>query len=58
MIAAKDELAHLVDCLSEAEAENVLAALDQHCPEIFCPKVPTYLIQRADGKTVWVSVPE
>jgi hypothetical protein len=34
MITAKDELAHLADCLSEEEAEQVLALLEKHWPEV------------------------
>ena len=34
MISAKDELAHLVECLSEEEAERVLDVLDKYYPEV------------------------
>lgn len=33
MISAKDELSHLIDCLSEGEAENILT-LFQKLPDL------------------------
>jgi len=35
MISAKDELAHLLDCISEEEAQRVLDVLDEHYPDLY-----------------------
>jgi hypothetical protein len=35
MISARDELKHVVETLSEAEAEKAMALLMKHAPEMF-----------------------
>ncbi len=40
MLTARDELSHLADTLTEAQAERVLAAVRAALPELYPSEVP------------------
>jgi len=57
MTSARDELEHVAETLSKAEAERVLELLHAQLPELF-GRLPTYPVIRGDGHVVRVTVPE
>jgi hypothetical protein len=57
VLTAKEELAHLAECLTEAEAERALAVLYERCPELY-GEAPRRTVIRGDGRVVTVVVPD
>jgi hypothetical protein len=60
MLTARDELLHLVDSLSDNEAERVLETLRREMPELYGENLDackTYPVRRGDGRIVRVTIP-
>ncbi|MDE2020771.1 MAG: hypothetical protein KGJ13_10580 [Patescibacteria group bacterium] len=56
MITAKEELQNIVDRLTEIQAEEVIAAIENHCPALV--GLTGFPVVRGDGQTVRVTIPK